>query len=53
MSARAAVRGLGAACGRSLFPLLALVVILGATWWGPWVSFLLAGLIWRLAAEFG
>lgn len=53
MKARAAIRGLGLACGRSLFPLLALVVIVGAVWWGPWASFAAAGLIWRLVAEFG
>ena len=29
---------LGLALGRSLCPLFAIVVILGSTLWGPWVS---------------
>ena len=39
--------------GRSLFPFLALAIILGTIWWGPWVSFGLAFIWWRLMAYVG
>lgn len=38
---------------RSLFPILALVVILGSIWWGAWGSLLLTLLSWRVVARIG
>ena len=37
---------LGQAIGRSLIPLLALLIILGTIWWGPWVTLLGAAVLW-------
>lgn len=39
--------------GRSLFPITALVVILGALVWGPFVSFALGYVWWRIVARIG
>lgn len=33
---------------RSLFPLSALMIIIGTLWYGPWVSATIALLWWRL-----
>lgn len=35
-------KGVGLILGRSLFPLLALSIILGTLLWGPWVTLALA-----------
>ncbi len=37
---------LGLALGRSLIPLLALLIILGTLWWGPWVTLVAAAVLW-------
>lgn len=50
---RARVGGIGTFVGRSFFPLAALVVVLGAVWWGPWVSLGLAYALWRIVARMG
>ncbi len=39
--------------GRSLFPIFALVVILGTVVWGPWVSLAITFIWWRIVARFG
>lgn len=33
---------------RSLFPLVALALILGTAWWGPWVTLVLVALWWGI-----
>ena len=38
--------------GRSFFPILALVVILGTIVWGPWVSLLLATAVWVAVTKY-
>ena len=38
--------------GRSLFPITALVLILGTLVWGPWVSLGLTFVWWRIVARF-
>lgn len=37
---------------RCLFPLLALAVIVGTLFWGPWVSLALALVSWRIVGRF-
>jgi 3-methyladenine DNA glycosylase/8-oxoguanine DNA glycosylase len=37
--------------GRSLFPVTALVVIVGALAWGPWASLALGYVWWRVVAR--
>ena len=32
--------------GRSLIPILALILILGTLWWGPWITLLAAAVLW-------
>ena len=39
----------GTTVARSLVPLLALVLIIGTTYWGPWVTAIAAYGSWRLA----
>ena len=43
---------LGWLLGRSLFPLVALVLLVGTLWWGPWGTLALAFLWWRLVTRF-
>jgi hypothetical protein len=38
----------GLLCGRSFFPLAALVIIVGTPWWGPWITLVLALVCWTL-----
>ena len=38
----------GTLIGRSLFPLAALVIILGTPWWGAWTTLVLAIVCWSL-----
>ncbi len=38
---------------RSLFPLVALLVIAGSALWGPWVSLVLAYGWWKIVARIG
>ncbi|MFT5285074.1 MAG: hypothetical protein ACI8TQ_001235 [Planctomycetota bacterium] len=37
--------------GRSLFPIVATVLILGTLWWGPWITMILAILWWRTVTQ--
>ena len=37
---------LAGALGRSLIPLLALLIILGTLWWGPWSTLVVAVVLW-------
>ena len=37
---------LAGALGRSLIPLLALLIILGTLWWGPWSTLAVAVVLW-------
>jgi hypothetical protein len=37
---------LGLTMGRSFIPLLAVVIILGTMLWGPWVTFVVAAVLW-------
>jgi len=37
---------LGLILGRSLIPLLTLLIILGTIWWGPWVTLIVAAVLW-------
>ena len=41
----------GLLLGRSLFPVTALVVILGALVWGPWASLVVGYAWWRVVAR--
>lgn len=43
---------IGEIFGRSLFPILALVVILGTPLWGAWVSLLLSFVCWCAVMRF-
>ncbi|HLU40113.1 MAG TPA: hypothetical protein VK081_12075 [Planctomycetota bacterium] len=45
--------GLGQFVGRSLFPLLALTLILGTLLWGPWVTLALAVASWAVVGRIG
>ena len=38
--------------GRSLFPIVALGLILGTLWWGPWVSLALSLTWWRIVTHY-
>jgi hypothetical protein len=42
------MKALGTIVGRSLYPILALVVVLGAMAWGPFVSLALALGFWHV-----
>jgi hypothetical protein len=53
MSSTSSAGRLGIYLGRSLFPLTALVVVLGAFLWGPWISLAIAYVWWRLVARIG
>lgn len=44
---------LGWIAGRSLFPIVALLLILGTVLWGPWVTLVLTFLWWRLVTRIG
>ena len=46
---RRATSSIGTVIGRSFFPFAALTVILGTLLWGPWVSLLIALVLWELA----
>lgn len=37
---------LGQTLGRALIPLLALLIILGTIWWGPWITLVVAAVLW-------
>ena len=37
--------------GRSLIPIVALVIIVGTVWWGPYVTLILALAWWRLVTQ--
>lgn len=37
---------LGWTLGRSFFPFLSIVIILGTLWWGPWITLLIAAVLW-------
>ena len=36
----------GQTLGRALIPLLALLIILGTLWWGPWITLVVAAVLW-------
>ena len=44
---------LGLVFGRSLFPFVALGLLLGTFLWGPWVTLLLAVVWWKLVTVVG
>lgn len=50
---RARTGGLGTFLGRSFFPIAALIIVLGVVVWGPWVTLVLAYVLWRLVARLG
>lgn len=37
--------------GRSLFPIVALALIAGTFWWGPWVTLALTAIWWRIVTS--
>lgn len=37
---------LGWTFGRSFFPFLTLLILFGTIWWGPWVTLLIAAVVW-------
>lgn len=37
---------LGWTLGRSFFPFLAVFIILGTMWWGPWITLFIAAVLW-------
>jgi hypothetical protein len=39
--------------GRSLFPLVAVVILLGTFWWGPWVTLALTAAWWTTVTRIG
>jgi hypothetical protein len=45
--------GLGTFVGRSFFPIAALIIVGGVVFWGPWVSLVLAYVLWRVVARLG
>jgi len=47
------VRECGWVLGRSLFPFVALVLILGTVLWGPWVTLILALVWWHIVTRIG
>ena len=49
---REAVREAGWILGRSLFPFVALALILGTALWGPWVTLGLTLVWWRVVVRF-
>jgi hypothetical protein len=36
----------GLTLGHSLFPFLAIFIILGTIWWGPWITLVIAAVLW-------
>jgi hypothetical protein len=46
-------KSLGRLFGRSLFPWVALALILGTIWWGPWVTLGLTVLWWNVVTRIG
>ncbi|TAJ23664.1 MAG: hypothetical protein EPO68_02580 [Planctomycetota bacterium] len=48
-----ALRRVLALPARSLFPLVALLLILGTVWWGPWVTLALVALWWGVVKRIG
>lgn len=53
MPSKMLIHRFGLTLGRSLFPITALVVVLGVLVWGPWISFGLAYVWWRIVARIG
>jgi len=51
MSSPAVVPSPGRFVGRSLFPLVALLLVASAAWFGPYVGFGLAYAWWRVIAR--
>ncbi len=51
MNASGTSISLGSIVGRSLFPITALAIVVGAVFWGPWISLILAYLWWRIVAR--
>lgn len=47
------LHGLGQVLGRSLFPIVALVLIAGTMLWGPWVTLVLALVWWNVVTRIG
>ncbi len=47
------VHGVFALVGRSLFPLVTIVLVVGTTFWGPWVTLVCAILVWNIVTHFG
>ena len=41
----------GTLVGRSLFPIVALLIILGTALWGPWVTLILTAVLWRIVTK--
>lgn len=48
---RRAIRFAGRLAGRSLFPLVALGLVLGTVLWGPWVTLVLAFAWWNVVTR--
>ncbi len=46
------LRRIGEFIGRSFFPLVAVVIILGTMVWGPWVSLALALVVWATVTRY-
>lgn len=44
--------GLGEIFGRSFFPLIGLVIILGTPWWGGWGTLVLALVAWSAVMRY-
>lgn len=47
------LRRAGLFAGRSLLPLVALALIVGTLWWGPWVTLVLAAAWWVTVTRIG
>lgn len=46
LSMRKIINRFGLILGRSLIPCLALLIIGGTVWWGPWVTLVVAVALW-------
>ena len=53
MNKAASPSGLAAVIGRSLFPVIALVLLAGTFVWGPWVTLVATYVWWRLVGRIG
>lgn len=53
MNKAASPSGLAAVIGRSLFPVIALVLLAGTFVWGPWVTLGATYVWWRLVGRIG